>query len=81
MNTATLHPVTDYIQTLFDSLGISEGFRGGLPYFDTANPRRATIGYGFNIEAETDNLLLVLEQMGIVNDTMTTTQELGDVDT
>ena len=71
MRTETLHPVTDYIAELFRFLGIEEGFANGSPYFDTANPLRATIGYGFNIEAETDNLLLVLEQMGIINDTMT----------
>jgi hypothetical protein len=65
MNTETLHPVTDYIQTLFDSLGISEGFADGLPYFDSAAPRRATIGYGVNIEAETGYLKLVLYQMGL----------------
>jgi len=34
MKTETLHPVTDYIQALFDSLGISEGFEP-LQYFDT----------------------------------------------
>jgi hypothetical protein len=71
MKTETLHPIADYIQTLFNSLGISEGFEP-LPYFDTANPRRATVGYGFNIEVP-DYLLLVLRQMGIVNGTMTTT--------
>jgi len=73
MQNDTLHTVTDYIQTLFDFLGISEGFAGGLPYFDTAIPPRATIGYGFNIEVS-DYLLLVLSQMGIVNGTMTADQ-------
>ena len=34
------------------------------PYFDTANPPRATIGYGFNIEVR-EYLLLALDQMGI----------------
>ena len=62
MKTETLHPVTDYIQALFDSLGISEGFEP-LPYFDTANPPRATIGYGFNIEVS-DYLLLVCGKLG-----------------
>jgi hypothetical protein len=40
MNAETLHPVTDYIQTLFDSLGVSERFRD-VPYFDSANPPKA----------------------------------------
>ena len=71
MRTETLHQVGDYMTELFDFVVDKEGFAEGLPYFDTANPKRATIGYGFNIEAETDNLLLVLEQLGIVNDTMT----------
>ncbi|MBI3399771.1 MAG: hypothetical protein HY026_11165, partial [Deltaproteobacteria bacterium] len=73
MKTETLHPVTDYISELFNSLVGSEGFRGGLPYFDTATPAKATIGYGFNMEVS-NYLLLVLEQLGIVNDTMTTTE-------
>ncbi|MCL4536256.1 MAG: hypothetical protein M1610_01485 [Nitrospirae bacterium] len=72
MRTETLHLVEDYMAELFSFVVDKEGFAEGLPYFDTANPKRATIGYGFNIEADTDNLLLVLEQMGIVNDKMTT---------
>ncbi|MBF0329935.1 MAG: hypothetical protein HQL10_12315 [Nitrospirae bacterium] len=73
MRTETLHKIGDYLAELFRFLGIEEGFRNGEPYFDTANPPRATIGYGFNIEV-TDYLLLVLRQMGIVNNTMTTSK-------
>jgi hypothetical protein len=74
MKTETLHPVADYVQESINFLTREEGFgRLGLPYFDTATPPRATIGYGFNIEVP-DYLLLVLRQMGIVNGTMTTTQ-------
>ncbi len=73
MKTETLHPVADYIQELFNFTVGTEGFAGGLPYFDTAKPRKATIGYGFNIE-EPNYLLLVLEQLGIVNDTMATAE-------
>lgn len=71
MRTETLHLVEDYMAELFSFVVDKEGFAEGLPYFDTANPKRATIGYGFNIEV-TDYLLLVLEQLGIVNDKMTT---------
>ncbi len=70
MRTETLHPVDDYIADAFNFIAFREGFEGGLPYFDTASPRRATIGYGFNIEV-TDYLLLVLNELGIVNETMT----------
>lgn len=73
MRTDTLHPVTDYVAELFQFVVREERFVG-TPYFDTARPPRATIGYGFNIEV-TDYLLLVLEQMGIVNDTMTDAQK------
>ncbi len=72
MRTDTLHPVGDYVAELFNFLVKKEGFIKE-PYFDTANPPRATIGYGFNIEVS-DYLLLVLEQLGIVNDTMTDAQ-------
>jgi hypothetical protein len=73
MNTETLHPVTDHLAELFSSLGLSEGFKD-VPYFDTAKPyRKATIGYGFNIE-DSGNLLLVLREMGIINGSMTTSQ-------
>ncbi len=68
MRTETLHPVADYVQESFNFIALQEGFAGGLPYFDTATPPRATIGYGFNIEVS-DYLLLVLYQMGIVNGT------------
>ncbi|MBN2653562.1 MAG: hypothetical protein JXR79_00400 [Nitrospirae bacterium] len=73
MRTETLHSVPDYINEAFNFIVGNEGFRNGEPYFDTANPTRATIGYGFNIEVS-NYLLLVLEQMGIVNDSMTSTQ-------
>jgi hypothetical protein len=69
MRTETLHPVTDYISELFNFLVRAEDFVG-TPYFDSANPPRATIGYGFNIEV-TDYLLLVLNELGIIDDTMT----------
>ncbi|MBI5213889.1 MAG: hypothetical protein HY957_11070, partial [Nitrospirae bacterium] len=58
---------------LFNFVALREGFENGLPYFDTANPRRATIGYGFNIEVA-DYLLLVLNELGIIDDTMTAAQ-------
>ena len=61
----TSHLIADYRTSLFDFLGIAEGF-GSLPYFDTKN--KATIGDGFNIEfPETDYLLLVLNQMGLLS--------------
>lgn len=70
MKAETLHVVSDYITEAFNFIALREGFRNGVPYFDTANPSRATIGYGFNIEV-TDYLLLVLNELGIVDDTMT----------
>jgi hypothetical protein len=73
MRTETLHPVTDYIQESVTFITREEGFRGGVPYFDTATHPRATIGYGFNIEVP-DYLLLILRQMGIINGSMTTEQ-------
>jgi GH24 family phage-related lysozyme (muramidase) len=63
MKTETLHPVTDYIQEVINIIKREESFKP-LPYFDTAEHPRATIGYGFNIEVP-DYLLLVLRQMGI----------------
>jgi hypothetical protein len=70
MKLNTLHSVADYIEELLNSLSNSENFRQS-PYFDSAKPiQRATIGYGFNVEVN-DYLLLVLEQLGIVNGTMT----------
>jgi hypothetical protein len=70
MKTETLHPVADYIQEAFNFIAKEENFIP-LPYFDDATPRRATIGFGFNIEVP-DYLLLVLRQMGIINSAMTT---------
>ena len=73
MRTETLHPAGDYTTELFNFVALREGFKNGVPYFDTANPPRATIGYGFNIEVS-DYLLLVLNELGIIDDTMTAAQ-------
>lgn len=58
-----IHPV-DYQTEIFNFLIGSEGFAMGRPYFDTANPPKATIGYGVNIEI-TDYLLIVLQRVGV----------------
>lgn len=69
MRTNALPVGTEYLAGLFNLLGLAEGF-DALPYFDNAIPPKATIGYGFNIEVN-NYLLLVLNQLGIVNNTMT----------
>jgi hypothetical protein len=42
MKTETLHPVTDYIQELFNFAVGTEGFAEGKPYFDTAKVKWGT---------------------------------------
>lgn len=64
------HPVADHRADLFSRLALGEGFgkpanRPGLPYFDDANPPRATIGYGFNLE-DRNVARLVLAQIGVL---------------
>lgn len=76
MRPDTLHQISpeSYMTELFDFIAVKEGF-GRTPYFDSPKPSaKATIGYGFNIEQVPNYMLLVLEQMGIINNTMTTAQ-------
>ena len=58
-----LHVLTGYQSELRLFLRKVEGF-DPRPYFDTATPRLATIGIGFNIEVS-NNLGYVLEELGI----------------
>ncbi len=59
-----IHP-TNYLTEVFNFIIGREGFNDGLPYFDTANPPMATIGYGVNIQGVSDYLRIVLQSMGL----------------
>jgi len=59
----TAHP-TNYSTDVYNFIiGLEDNIQ--RPYFDTANPKRATIGYGFNIEVR-DYLLFALNELGIL---------------
>jgi hypothetical protein len=56
--------ITNYLTEVYNFIVGNEGFNQGQPYFDTANPRKATIGYGINLEVSS-YLLITLQSMGL----------------